>query len=240
VTRKDAAVLAVENLEKQFRVHTLGGKRIDGFADVSFTVARGMALGLAGASGSGKSSVLKCIYRTYLATGGRIRYDSEALGPVEMTALSEHEVLLLRRKEIGYVTQFLSVLPRVPAADVVAEPLVEQGMAPREARRRAETLLVRLGIPDELFDAYPVTFSGGEQQRLNLARGIISRPRLLLLDEPTASLDRRAMETVLELLRELRANGSTMIMVFHDPEIMGLIADDIYAMPAKTLEEVPA
>ncbi len=231
-------MLAVEHLEKQFRVHTLGGKRIEGFRDVSFSVARGMALGLSGASGSGKSSVLKCIYRTYLATGGRIRFDSEALGAVEMTDLSEHEVLLLRRREIGYVTQFLSVLPRVPAADVVAEPLLEQGVTPREARRRSEVLLARLGIPDELFDAYPVTFSGGEQQRLNLARGIISRPRLLLLDEPTASLDRRAMETVLELLRELRAEGSTMIMVFHDPEIMRLIADDVYAMPDRAAEAV--
>ncbi len=226
-------MLTVENLEKRFVSHVLDGKQIVGFSPISFTVPNGTAIGLSGPSGYGKSSVLKCIYRTYLASSGRITYESETFGRIHLTELPENQILALRRREMGYVTQFLSVLPRVPVLDVVAEPLVHAGVDRSEARRAAGALLQRLRIDARLHDAYPATFSGGEKQRVNLARAVIRPPRLLLLDEPTASLDAEAMRVVLELLVEMKQKGTTMIAIFHDRSIMDRLMDDIYNMPEK-------
>jgi alpha-D-ribose 1-methylphosphonate 5-triphosphate synthase subunit PhnL len=225
-------MLTVENLEKRFVSHFLDGKEILGFSQVSFRVPAGRALGLSGPSGYGKSSVLKCIYRTYLASSGAIVYES-ASGPVDLTVVPENEILKLRRSEMGYVTQFLSVLPRVPALDVVAEPLVDAGVPRPDARAKARLLLRRLRINSRLHDAFPCTFSGGEKQRVNLARAVIRPSRLLLLDEPTASLDPEAMQVALDLLSEMKAAGTTMVAVFHDRSIMGRLMDDIYFMPEK-------
>jgi alpha-D-ribose 1-methylphosphonate 5-triphosphate synthase subunit PhnL len=226
-------MLSVDNLGKRFVSHFLNGKEIVGFSRVSFRVPAGKALGLSGPSGYGKSSVLKCIYRTYLASSGSIVYRTEAGSRVELTALSENEILKLRRTEIGYVTQFLSVLPRVPAVDVVAEPLVAAGVEREKARQSARKLLRRLRIDARLHDAYPCTFSGGEKQRVNLARAILRPPRLLLLDEPTASLDPEAMQVALDLLSEIKAAGTTLVAIFHDRSIMDRLMDDIYVMPDK-------
>jgi alpha-D-ribose 1-methylphosphonate 5-triphosphate synthase subunit PhnL len=225
-------MLSVENLGKRFVSHFLDGKEILGFSQVSFRVPAGRALGLSGPSGFGKSSVLKCIYRTYLASSGAIVYES-ASGPVDLTVLPENEILKLRRSEMGYVTQFLSVLPRVPALDVVAEPLVDAGVPRPDARAKARLLLRRLRINSRLHDAFPCTFSGGEKQRVNLARAVIRPSRLLLLDEPTASLDPEAMQVALDLLSEMKAAGTTMVAVFHDRSIMDRLMDDIYFMPEK-------
>jgi alpha-D-ribose 1-methylphosphonate 5-triphosphate synthase subunit PhnL len=225
-------MLTVENLGKRFVSHFLDGKEILGFSQVSFRVPAGRALGLSGPSGYGKSSVLKCIYRTYLASSGAIVYES-ASGPVDLTVVPENEILKLRRSEMGYVTQFLSVLPRVPALDVVAEPLVDAGVPRPDARAKARLLLRRLRINSRLHDAFPCTFSGGEKQRVNLARAVIRPSRLLLLDEPTASLDPEAMQVALDLLSEMKAAGTTMVAVFHDRSIMGRLMDDIYFMPEK-------
>lgn len=221
-------MLKVTDLSKNFTAHNLGGKLICGFAPLSFAVAEGKSLALSGPSGTGKSSILKCIYRTYLPSSGSIEYQTACRGRVDLATLPETEIVRLRQRELGYVTQFLRVLPRVGAASIVAEPLVRSGLAPAEARKRAVALLRRLRIPEELLDAYPVTFSGGEQQRVNIARAVILRPRLLLLDEPTASLDRASIEIVVELLSELRAQGTTMVMIFHDPAVMRALADDIH------------
>jgi alpha-D-ribose 1-methylphosphonate 5-triphosphate synthase subunit PhnL len=226
-------MLSVANLEKRFVSHFLNGKEIIGFPPVSFKVAAGRALGLSGPSGYGKSSVLKCIYRTYLATSGTITYDSALCGRVDLTALPENEILKLRAAEMSYVTQFLSVLPRVSAVDVVAEPLVAAGTPRPEARATARRLLQRLRIDARLHDAFPCTFSGGEKQRVNLARAVIRPSRLLLLDEPTASLDPEAMQVVLDLLSEMKADGTTMVAIFHDRSIMDRLMDDIYTMPEK-------
>jgi alpha-D-ribose 1-methylphosphonate 5-triphosphate synthase subunit PhnL len=226
-------MLSVNNLEKKFTAHILDGKQIIGFAPVSFHVAAGRALGLCGPSGYGKSSVLKCIYRTYRASAGTIIYDSSRTGQVDLTSLPDNEMLRLRRGEIGYVTQFLSVLPRVTATDVVAEPLVAAGQSRNQAREHARDLLNRLRIPARLHEAFPCTFSGGEKQRVNLARAV-SRPlRLLLLDEPTASLDLAAMKIVLEILCEMKTAGTTMIAVFHNLATMQALVDDIFHMPFK-------
>lgn len=226
-------MLTVDNLVKSFISYVLGGKEIVGFNRISFRVPAGKALGLAGPSGSGKSSVLKCIYRTYLASAGSILFDSEAYGRIDLASLPENEILHLRRTEMGYVTQFLSVLPRVPALDVVAEPLLISGVSREQARATARGLLNRLRIEPRLHDAYPCTFSGGEKQRVNLARAVIRPARLLLLDEPTASLDTGSIRVVLDLLSEIKAGGTTMIAIFHDRSIMDSLMDDVYCMPTK-------
>jgi alpha-D-ribose 1-methylphosphonate 5-triphosphate synthase subunit PhnL len=160
------------------------------------------------------------------------------MGEIDLATASEHAVLRLRMQEVGYVTQFLKVLPRVPAIDVVAEPLVDGPASLRTARKKAISLLERLQIPSELFDAYPATFSGGEQQRINIARAIIGRPRLLLLDEPTASLDKKLMNIVIELLLDLRNQGTAIVMVFHNHSVIESLADEIYEMPKREIADV--
>lgn len=228
-------MLTVHTLAKRFHSHILD-KDIQGFEGVSFRVAAGTALGLSGPSGAGKSSVLKCIYRTYLASAGTITYASGAFGRVDLTHLPESDVLALRRRELAYVTQFLSVVPRVPALDVVAEPLVAGGMPPGEARTRARDLLNRLHIDPALHDAFPCTFSGGEKQRINLARAVIRPARLMLLDEPTASLDPASLSIALDILSEMKAAGTTLVAVFHDRAVMDRLVDDVYDMPDREFD----
>ena len=228
-------MLNVENLAKRFHSHILD-KDIQGFDGVSFRVAEGTALGLSGPSGAGKSSVLKCIYRTYLASSGTVAYASGAFGRVDLTQLPEKDLLTLRRRELAYVTQFLSVVPRVSALDVVAEPLTAGGMPPVEARARARDLLNRLRIDPALHDAFPCTFSGGEKQRINLARAVIRPARLMLLDEPTASLDPASLSIALEILAEMKAAGTTLVAVFHDRPVMDRIVDEVYRMPEREID----
>lgn len=209
-------LLEVVRLGKEFHLHILGGKRLVALADLSFALYPGEVIGLTGRSGSGKSTLMKCIYRTYLPGTGSVFYDSAALGRIDLATAPEHEVLRLRRTEITYCSQFLSVIPRVPAVDVVAGSLVARGTALDEARERASELLAALGLPRELWDAFPATFSGGEQQRVNIARAIVARPRFLLVDEPTASLDQRAKDIVIEQIGRLRAHGTSVILISHD------------------------
>lgn len=223
-------MIEVKNLSKTFTIHILGGKVIEGFSGVSFRVVPGEFLGLAGRSGSGKSSVLKCIYGTYQPTTGEVWFASDCHGKVNLAGGREQTLLRIRNSEMGYVSQFLRVIPRVAAVDVVAEPLLRLGENPSEARRRASALLERLAIPAKLHDAYPATFSGGEQQRINIARAVIWKPRLLLLDEPTASLDRGSQGIVIDLLRELKQKGTSMIGIFHDRASMEAIADRVLTL----------
>ena len=222
-------MISVENLSKSFILHILGEKRIEACRDISFSVPQGGFLGLSGPSGAGKSTVLKCIYRTYLPGGGEVWYDSATSGRVNLAALPDREVIDIRTREMGYVSQFLKVIPRVSALDVVMEPILARNRVTRdEARQRAGGLLERLRIPSHLFDAYPATFSGGEQQRINIAHAVSWKPRLLLLDEPTASLDRDSVGVVLEILKELRKEGTTMIGIFHDTELMETVTDSVF------------
>jgi alpha-D-ribose 1-methylphosphonate 5-triphosphate synthase subunit PhnL len=223
-------MLRIEQLSKAFTLHMLARKRIQGFEDINFQVATGQAVVLSAPSGMGKSSILKCIYRTYLPTSGHIYYRSSSMGEVDLATLDEHRIIRLRRSEISYVTQFLKVLPRVTTVDIVAEPLLSQGVSIGEARENARQYLKRLKIPERLFDAFPVTFSGGEQQRVNIARAVIGRPRLLLLDEPTASLDPSATAVVLEMLQELKSQGTALVAVFHDRDVAERIADTFYKL----------
>ncbi|WP_199616330.1 phosphonate C-P lyase system protein PhnL [Paenibacillus alkalitolerans] len=223
-------VLTVKNLAKTFELSLTERMIVNPFYNISFHVPKGCFMGIAGPSGIGKSSILKCVYRSYLPTSGSILYDSELYGRIDLAQTDDRRLIHLRRNEISYVTQFLKVIPRVSAQDVIAERLLPTGCGMDEARAKAREMLSRLRIPKELWDAFPATFSGGEQQRVNLARAFVSRPRLLILDEPTASLDDRSKEIVLTVLREMKEDGTTMIGVFHDWDVMGKIADHIFDM----------
>lgn len=232
---RSRTLLKVDNLSKVFNIHILGDKVIEGCKNISFHVSKGEILGLTGPSGAGKSTILKCIYRTYLATGGDIWYDSILYGQVNLATIADHMVIGIRHKEIGYVSQFFKVIPRVSAIDVVAEPLLTRnGVSTNEARKKAGKLLERLNIPISLLDAYPSTFSGGEQQRVNIARAVIWKPRLLLLDEPTASLDKDSTSIVIDLLRELKEEGTSMVVIFHDERLMKSITDKTYRVNPET------
>ncbi|RZV06348.1 alpha-D-ribose 1-methylphosphonate 5-triphosphate synthase subunit PhnL [Natrinema hispanicum] len=222
-------VLTVNGLSKTFDMHVLGEKQVVGLDDVSFEVDDGEFLAIVGESGSGKSSLLKCIYRTYQPTSGHVVFH-DADGDVDLAACPERDIIELRDDAIGYTSQFLDEIPRVPAVDVVARPLREQGVPIDQARETAESLLSRLNLPDELWDAYPATFSGGERQRINLAQAIAPKPRLLLLDEPTSALDPETRAAAIELLREFLDDGTTVVGVFHNRDVIEAVADRVVVL----------
>jgi alpha-D-ribose 1-methylphosphonate 5-triphosphate synthase subunit PhnL len=230
-------ILDVSELRKEFTMHTVGDTHVVGFADVSFAVEPGEFLAVVGESGSGKSSLLKSIYRTYEPTSGRIDYRSTG-GVVDLATCPERRVLDLRRSEIGYASQFLDEIPRVPAVDVVARPLRESGVDPGDARGTAADLLDALELPHDLFEAFPATFSGGERQRVNLARAIAPRPRLLLLDEPTSALDPETRASAIDLLDAHLDDNTTILGVFHDRAVVERLADRVLVMSDGRLERV--
>ena len=221
-------LLEVSHLQKDFHMHLVDGRVIRPFNDISFQVQPGQLSLISGKSGAGKTTILKCIYRTYLATAGEIWYVSQRFGRLDLATASDERILHLRARELGYCSQFLKVLPRVPALAVTAEPLMNAGMPRAEALEEAARWLQRLQIEESRWQASPVTFSGGEQQRLNLARAFIASPRFLLLDEPTASLDAVSKEIVLDIIREARQSGVTMLIVSHDSATMEPLADQVY------------
>ncbi|CAD7289336.1 phosphonate C-P lyase system protein PhnL [Campylobacter suis] len=226
------AFLEVKNLYKKFKIHTQGGVEIDGFKDINFSLKKGEFLSLLGPSGAGKSSVLKALNRTYLSSGGEILLQIKDDKQIDLAKLSDSEILEVRKKYIGYVSQFLQVLPRIGAVDIVSAPLIQQGESQKAAKQKAKELLSYLSIKEELFELSPLTFSGGEQQRVNIARGIIAPKPLILLDEPTASLDKTNRLKVVEKLKELKKNGISMVGIFHDKDTMELIADKTYEIGA--------
>jgi alpha-D-ribose 1-methylphosphonate 5-triphosphate synthase subunit PhnL len=227
-------VISIESIRKSFTLHLQDGVVIPVFEAACLTVGRGECVILTGASGIGKSTLLKLIYGNYKPLGGRLllRHEEEE---IDLARASPHQMLEIRRRMIGYVSQFLRCVPRVPAVDVAAEPLLALGVAREAARERATALLRRLRIPDRLLTLPPATFSGGEQQRVNIARGFIHGYPLLLLDEPTASLDAANRATVAELIGEAKAAGAAILGVFHDRDVRDAIADrliDIEALRA--------
>lgn len=219
-------LLSIENLSKTFFLHEQN-KVIPSSSHVNLTVYSGKLTALIGPTGAGKSSVLKSIYRTYLPSSGRLLYETAAGGILDLALALEHRILELRREEIGFVTQFLHTLPRQKTLDVVAMPLYRQGVDKREGRMRAAELLAELNIPERLWEVPPATFSGGEKQRVNLARGLIASPRLLLLDEPTASLDAKTTDRVVSLIQRKKQQGVGMLAIFHHADLVKRMADEI-------------
>jgi alpha-D-ribose 1-methylphosphonate 5-triphosphate synthase subunit PhnL len=231
---RSAPLLRIEHLTKAFTLHVLHGKRVPAFHDVSFTVPRGKITAIVGPSGSGKSSLLKCIYRTYLPTSGSILLATDD-GLVDLAAADDHMILALRKRTMGYVSQFLKAPPRVTAVEVVARPLIERGIHRAAALAEAAAILERLHLPPDLFDAYPSLFSGGEQQRVNIARALVAETDVLLLDEPTSALDRINLERVTGLLSEARARGTTILGIFHDYAVVKALADFVVVMEDGTV-----
>ncbi len=219
------AFLEVTGLRKEFLMHILNDKQIDALEDINFSMEEGEIIGLTGKSGSGKSSLMKCIYGTYLIGEGSVMYDSKTFGPIDLAASSEHEMLQIRRNEMTYCSQFLQVIPRVPALEVVAEQLILEGTDRSSAIDQARSFLDRLGLPEELWDAYPSTFSGGEQQRINVAQAIISSPRFLLIDEPTASLDLKTKNVVIQMILDMKTKGTSVLCITHDEHTLNNLAD---------------
>ncbi|MCG7505429.1 phosphonate C-P lyase system protein PhnL [Mesorhizobium retamae] len=217
-------VLHVSNIGKQFVMHLRGGIRIPAISNLSFSVERGECVVLNGPSGAGKSSVLKMVYGTYETENGGIlvRHGDRIIDIASADPLVMKQV---RRTTVGYVSQFLRVVPRISARDLVAEPLLAEGEHHDVAISRAEALLDRLNVPESLWALPPATFSGGEQQRVNIARGFITQHPLLLLDEPSASLDARNRQIVIELINKKKAAGVTMLCIFHDAEMREAVAD---------------
>jgi alpha-D-ribose 1-methylphosphonate 5-triphosphate synthase subunit PhnL len=222
----DALMLRAVGIGKTFTLHGQGGVRIDALAGVSLDVERGECVVLVGPSGAGKSTFLRCLYGNYLASAGTIaiRDDAQDTKYLSITGAEPRDVLHLRRGVVGYVSQFLRVIPRVSTLDLVAEPLVSRGVDEDEAHARAAALLARLNVPERLWPLAPATFSGGEQQRVNIARGLIAGHPVLLLDEPTASLDAENRDIVADLIVEARGRGAAIVGIFHDEDTRAKVA----------------
>ena len=235
-------VLSVDGLSKTFDMYVLGDTQVVGLDDVSFDVHEGEFLAGVGESGSGKSSLLKCLYRTYDPTAGRVIYRGESTGMnedgVDLAACDDRTVIGLRGEAIGYTSQFLDEIPRVPAVDVVARPLREQGVPADEARTQASDLLSRLHLPTDLWDAYQATFSGRERQRVNLAQALAPAPDLLLLDEPTSALDPETRQAAIDLLREYLDDDTTVVGVFHNTAVIEAVADRVVVLDDGELKRV--
>lgn len=230
--------LVVKELSKDFKLHLNEKRELHGCQNVSFTLAEGEFMGIIGPSGAGKSTIAKCIYRTYLPSSGTICYRTKDGREIDLATASEREIIKLRQREIGYVSQFLKVIPRVSARDILAEELIQRGFDAEEAQERAGEYLRMMNISRTLWDTPPKTFSGGEQQRINVAKALISQPRLLLLDEPTASLDNETKKIVMQALMQLKKQGTTIIGIFHDTEVMKNLVDRVFTMKASKCKSI--
>ncbi len=219
-----SAVLELRNAGKSFTMHLRGGLRLPVVAGVDLSVEAGQCVVLAGPSGAGKSSILKMIFGNYRCDSGQILVRQRDT-TIDVARAQPRQILGLRQAVMGYVSQFLRAVPRVPAIDVVAEPLVAEPASRVQARAQAAELLRRLAIPERLWQVPPVTFSGGEQQRVNIARGFLPERPLLLLDEPTASLDAANRATVVELIAEKKRRGAAIVAIVHDDEVRRAIGD---------------
>lgn len=222
-------ILEIQNLEKTFTMHQ-NQRTIHACQGISFALKKGEFIGITGKSGSGKSTILKGIYRTNKPQGGSIWYQSQAYGRVDLCTIEDRQMINLRRHEIGYVSQFLSIMPRTTAREIIEHAVVEMGRSKEQAQQEAQRMLKHFDLDPSLWDMYPNTFSGGEKLRLNIAAAMVKKPRLLLLDEPTASLDQASKVKVRELIEQLKQEGTTMLGIFHDLAFMDGLCDREYNM----------
>ncbi|HPX70952.1 MAG TPA: ATP-binding cassette domain-containing protein [Bacillota bacterium] len=228
------AILEINGLSKNFFLHN-PKLEIKSCQDICLSLEEGEFIGIVGLSGAGKSTILKCVNRSYLPSRGEIIYDSKAFGPIDLAKASEREILFLRRNEIGYVSQFLNVMPRTTAKEHVMNALIDMGEGNEKARVDAEEMLSYFRLPENLWDIYPATFSGGERLRLNLAHAMVKHPRLLMLDEPTASLDNKTKLLVRDMLGMLKSKRTSMIGIFHDIDFMQGVCDRVFNISEGTI-----
>jgi len=228
-------MIELQDVAKTFVMHLRGGTRLPVVRNVSFAVSPGECVVLGGPSGAGKSSILKMIFGNYRVDAGHIRIRGPQ-GIVDMAEAEARAILALRRTTIGYVSQFLRTIPRVATIDIVAAAAREDGITNEAARERASKLLTRLNIPSRLWALPPATFSGGEQQRVNIARGFAAERPVLLLDEPTASLDAANRAVVVELIEARKRAGAAVLGIFHDGDVREQVASrtvDVTAFAAR-------
>ena len=224
-------VLRAELVSKTFTLHLQGGATLPVLRDLSFELRGGECVALSGRSGSGKSTFMRALYGNYGVDAGSI-FVHDGDGEVDLTRLAAHELTALRTRTVGYVSQFLRVIPRVAALDIVVEPLTATGVARPAAQTMASELFTRLALPERLWQLSPTTFSGGEKQRVNLARTLGVPYPVLLLDEPTSALDAHCRERVIELLLERKHAGAALVGIFHDDEVRARLADRCIEFPA--------
>jgi alpha-D-ribose 1-methylphosphonate 5-triphosphate synthase subunit PhnL len=220
-------LLSVRGLTKSFVIHAQGDLALPVLRDVALAVSPGECLALVGPSGAGKSTLLRSLYGNYRPDAGSIRIRHDGAW-VELIGAQPRTVLDVRRRTLGFVSQFLRVIPRIATLDVVAEPAIRRGVPADEARRRAELLLEALNVPAKLWPLPPATFSGGEQQRVNIARSLIVDYPVLLLDEPTASLDAANRDGIVDLVRRRREAGAAIVGIFHDVAVREALATHIH------------
>ncbi|TDQ84141.1 methylphosphonate degradation complex subunit PhnL [Dongia mobilis] len=221
--------IAVTGISKTFRLHTQGGTEIAVFRNLSLGVDFGTSLALHGPSGSGKSTLLRTLYGNYRVDAGSICIRHDA-GYLDLARAAPRQILAARCRSIGYVSQFLRVIPRVATLDIVADPLRQRGVDAADARARAGAMLERLNVPARLWPLAPATFSGGEQQRINIARGFVADFPILLLDEPTASLDAANRDVVVDMISEARAKGCAIVGIFHDADVRAAACDRVFEL----------
>jgi alpha-D-ribose 1-methylphosphonate 5-triphosphate synthase subunit PhnL len=226
----NSPILDVRNISKSFTLHNIDGRNVSALHDVSFAVHPGEHVSLAGSSGAGKSTLLRLIYRTYSITSGEVNFRLVNDQWVDIAQLSDAEVIAIRGREIGYVSQFLRAQPRRSVIDLVSKAGISRGMSPADAREQAGISLGRLGIAPSLWDVHTSVLSGGEKQRVNIAAGLISPPRLLLLDEPVSALDPENRERAIEVIADLSKQGVAVLAVFHDLDAISRLASRIILM----------
>ena len=240
----DATLLQVKNVNKSFTLHNIDGRNIHVSHDINFVINAGEHVALAGTSVAGKSTLLRILFQTYSSTSGTILFKLSSGDWVDLTQLSDSEIVALRGREIGYVSQFLRAQPRRSVIDLVTRSGIARGMNNDSARELAQLTLDKLHIAQSLWEVHTSVLSGGEKQRVNIAAGLISPPRLLLLDEPISALDPENRALALELIQELSQSGVAVLAVFHDLDAIEQVSDRIIAMehgrivqegPTKTL-----
>ncbi|WP_085992313.1 phosphonate C-P lyase system protein PhnL [Oceanobacillus senegalensis] len=227
-------MLEIDNFGKQFTSHQLGTTR-QAVSQINFSLDKGQFIGIVGKSGSGKSTILKSIYRTYLPDQGSIYFHSKRFGRIDLMKATERQIIYLRKHEIGYVSQFLNVMPRTTARQLVEQALREMDETEETVRVEAEKSLAHFELDPSLWDTFPNIFSGGEKLRLNIAIATVKKPRLLLLDEPTASLDQQSKLKVRQVIEKLKESGTTLVGIFHDIEFMENLCDKVFDMNTRQL-----
>ena len=220
-------LIVVDDLAKTFTLHNADSAVIPVFKGLRLEVRPGECVVLAGDSGVGKSTLMRSIYGNYMPSSGGVRVLHDG-AYVDITSAAPHQVLAVRRRTLGYVSQFLRVIPRIPTLQLVMEPLLENGVPEEEARERASALLGDLRLPRAHWELPPATFSGGEQQRVNIARSFIREYPVLLLDEPTASLDAENRAIVVSLIQRALSKGAAMIGIFHDHDVRDAVATRLF------------